>query len=245
MSEHAHELIHDHFTTGLTEAARAEMRRHVRSCPRCEGLFERYAEAEAALSPSEAGLGIAARDRIERAVFAAPPAPGRAPIWGRLAVPALALTAALGVLLTMRPAPAPGELQPRGAHPADTAGAEARAPAGLALRALRLRGDGETVDVMDLATKDATIRAGDQIALLYVNHAGARRAQVFLRTAGEPPRALGPEIALEPGVEDARLGAPLAIDAGWPAGEARIEARFVGPEGQAWVRAVEVRRAPR
>lgn len=226
-AQHAHfeGQLRDLFARGLSPEAQTVLRAHVRSCPRCERLYERYSEAERGLhGQTQAPLTRAALDRVASTLFV----PETPPVTSRLRPLALGLSAASAILL------AGVILKPT---PVDTSGLHARGSAqaptqpGVGLRALRLVRDGERVQVQDLGSGHAHLKVGDELVLLYVNLVGASTVQVYLHPAGQDPRLLVPRRPIERDVQDARLGAPIVVTEGWPAGLSHIEAEFEGQSG--------------
>jgi hypothetical protein len=231
-------LIHSHFTRGgLSPDAQASLRDHVRGCPGCERAWERYAAAERGLyGGKDAPLTLGAQARVEAGLIG-PPAPPPRP-WTSAVFTGVAATLALGVALTVvapleRPGPgqAPDDLRPRGGAAPTT---------GLGLRVLRLREVGGELAVTDLgAPGDASVQPGDNLALLYVNLAGAEAVEVRLEPEVGPARVLRPRQPAAAG-EDQALGAPQAVARDWPTGKAAVVGRFFGPDGALWTRTVWV-----
>ncbi len=239
MSEAAHNriegLIHQHFAGKLSSEAYGTLRTHLRQCEHCERVYERYASAERGLYHTEdEALTAASLGRMQTALFDAPaPAAPRPPWWARTPMVFAALGAVV-FLFMLRPEPTQDTLQARGA-------AVAPAP-GISFRVLRLRSEGGKVKVQDLGTKDAQLKAGDQVILLYTNLSGAKSAQVILRSEQHAKVVLVPRHALKTEVEDARFGPPLIVDETWPMGSIQIEAQFEGPDQVQHSRSVPVRR---
>lgn len=231
--------IHRHFTRGLAAEEQAALHAHVRECAACERVFGRYAEAEHGLYGGKANaFNPGAEDRVAAALFGAPaPAPRR---WLTPALAGLAAAGALALALLApapRPTPRGDELRPRGVEAPVT---------GLGLRALRLRDEGGRIAVLDLAApEDAELVPGDNLALLYVNLAGAEALEVRLEPEDGQPRVIHPRQPVVTG-EDKALGAPQTVQADWPEGRVAVVGHFFGADGGLWTRTVwvTVRKTP-
>ena len=176
-------LIARNFERGRLSDREAEaMRAHVRTCERCERVYERHASAEAVLfagasADADSDLTHPGQlDRVAARLFGADdsgavPAPEKRSRWafgGGLA----AAAAVAAVVVTVGPE---GE-RPIGGAPdgrQSRQGAASTVSSSASLRALRVRITEAGPRVTDLASGDA-VRPGDRIALLYTNLGTAR-----------------------------------------------------------------------
>jgi hypothetical protein len=101
--DEAQALVRDLFVGGEVDAAQqAALRAHLRTCADCRGLYDRWAEAEAAVGETYAASASA--QRVWPSVAASAPSRSRASSW-RIAGGALAAVAAALALWVTLPAP--------------------------------------------------------------------------------------------------------------------------------------------
>lgn len=246
MTSHPHisRLIQRQFAEGLGTEERAELMAHLRECPACQRVYDRFSGAEQLLFAGPDGEVAdwtgGAQDRVEATLFGEPRP--RRPWLAPLALASTALAAAAALLIVPSSAPEAEVFTPRGAMAPPTALADT---AQVGLRALRIRASEAGPQVADLATAGVDLGPRDHVALLYVNHEGATRVRAWLDPgAGRPVVPLVAERPARNGVEDARLGDPLPAE-GWPSGTLTLVAEFTGPKGERWTRRVDVTKAAR
>jgi hypothetical protein len=228
---------------GLPEKEASAVRAHVRDCPSCEHVYERFAAAEAALYPGTPGRDLHAGqvDRVAQRLFA-PEGPPRSrgeqrrPWWA--AAGAFAVATALVIVVA---APEPGSrnvLSAPGDGLQSRQGGSGDVTPEASLRALRVRPAEGAPDVADLGS-NGRVRAGDRVVLLYTNLGDLDRVAVERVTpAGHADNVL-PMSEIRSDVEDERLHA-LIIDDAWAPGVHRLRARFLGPDGSTTVREVPI-----
>lgn len=198
------------FERGLSATEHDAMSAHVRTCARCERLYEKYAAAERALTrraPDD--LASASFDRVQaRLLGPAKPRP-KTKWWAALG----AVAAAAAVLLVLR-APTE-ELRARG-------GAEVLRPE-YAIRVLRVRGDADDLTVVDATS--APLVAGDRLKVLASSGSGAR--WVRIRVADEAGVVHSQAAtALAPDALEAQLPGVIEVPPTWKIGAVRVVATF-------------------
>lgn len=201
-------MIETEFTGGLPPEEGRRLADHLRGCDACAKVYERWSQAERAMTPSAPVLTRGQADRVASRLFAGTlPKPRR----GFLSVGVFAATAAAAVLLVV--VPSTQELQPRG-------GVEVVDPR-VSLRALRIRRVGGDLQA---AGADQGLAPGDHLRLLYTAPAGVDGARVTLTDGANRVHLLF-EGRIEPAI-DGKLGAPMKVDHAWAPGEIRITASF-------------------
>jgi len=230
-------LIEATFVRGsISRADDTAMREHIRECPSCEQVFERYAGAEGALygadtpgHPRASPLTAGQLDRVANRLFEAPKVSNASRFawapWMTAAVTAasIAVVVALPSAESDRSPSSPtDELRSR-------QGTEEKIAPEAGLRLLRLQTREGELQVEDLGTK-GTVMSGDQIAILASNLGGFDHVTVF-RPEEEGRVVLVDAYALEADGLDQRLGV-VQVDDDWPSGPVAVTAEFRGPDGR-------------
>lgn len=227
---------------GVSPADFEAMRRHVRECESCERLYERYAQAEAALHVGSTGKATNAGqlDRVAGRLFDPAPATrrGNRPVWAGLSAFAAATAALVIAVAVPGPEAGPGPRPGSGDELRSRSGSSAQVAPDLGLRVLRARADGPSVDVRDV-TAVGSVRVGDRVAILVTNLANAAQVQIDLMGSDGVIETLVASQPIASDVEDERVGT-LAVDDDWPSGPVVLRARFQLEGGKTETREVTV-----
>jgi hypothetical protein len=192
-----------------------ELYAHVKSCDRCEKVFNRFATAEKALFGEKHAMPSFASDRVASRLFVDAKKPGARP-----AIIGIAFASALSLMLLVGIVPRTTErAEEFRARSGSTAGVKTDAM--LRAFAVALGSDGE-LDVRDLASSQSKPKVGDRIKLLYSNFGPYSYASAVIIDAGGKTIARIAPALIDRNVEDTDLAPAIPLPDDVTAGPMKI-----------------------